>query len=254
MADNKYVAVGADLTDACKKTLADMGYAMFVMRPTALLDAPVAAHPDMLFAIFDCDFITSRAYYEQERALIDAITDAGKYNLIISNTTQRSPYPSDVAFNVLYINGCVIGNSAHVSADIIKCADERGMKKINVRQGYAACSTAKVTDRAIITADSGIAEAAREAGCDALLIAPGHIELSGYDYGFIGGASGLIGGKLCFCGDVRRHPNYGDISSFCAIHGVEVVSLSDENLRDCGGIIEIKQQNTSDRKGNRYEN
>jgi len=239
MSEKRYIAAGWDLSDVCKNTLENMGCGIFLMRPFPCLDAPTASHPDMLFSIVGRDFITSRSYYEQESETMDAIAVAGMYKLTISDTMQHSPYPHDIAFNALVINGCLIGNLTNISSEIIESADAQELKKINVRQGYAACSTAKVSRNAIITADAGIAEASREMGCDALLIKSGHIELCGYDYGFIGGASGLIGGKLCFCGDVTAHPNYNEMKRFCDSYDTEIVSLSNEKLRDCGGIIEI---------------
>lgn len=56
--------------------------------------------------------------------------------------------------------------------------------------------------------------------------------------GFIGGASGLINKNLlCFNGDIKTHPDYENINSFCKNVGVEVYSLNKGMLKDIGSII-----------------
>ena len=68
-------------------------------------------------------------------------------------------------------------------------------------------------------------------------ISPGSVLLDGYDYGFIGGASGFDGRSLYFCGDVDLHPDGCAIRSFCDDHGIGCVSLSPLPLHDVGGIF-----------------
>lgn len=231
------IIAGENFGDICRRTLEEIGYNVVKVRAFGLLDAPVSSHPDMLFSIVGTDFIISRKYYEFEKKTIDFIIQSGNVNLVVSDCVQRSPYPHDIAYNVLVIHNCVIGNLKYISRDVLKSAEFFGYKCINVKQGYAACSAAKVSSNAIITADISVAEAAEAAGCDVLVILPGFIKIDGYGYGFIGGASGLIDGKLCFCGEIQRHPDYKKIHDFCGKYGVEIISLSNEDLYDCGGII-----------------
>ena len=87
----------------------------------------------------------------------------------------------------------------------------------------------------IVTADSGIADAAKARGVSVLRIRPGFIELPGYDYGFIGGTAFLFGDTLCFAGDLSTHPDGGAIADFCKMNGVTAHSLVKEMpLRDLG--------------------
>ena len=101
-----------------------------------------------------------------------------------------------------------------------------------MNQGYAKCSTA-VCDRGIITADETIYSACCENGINALKITQGNVKLSGYEYGFIGGASGIIDGKLTFFGDIRKHPDYLKIKEFCDFDYIPDFALTDVGTIMC---------------------
>ncbi len=76
---------------------------------------------------------------------------------------------------------------------------------------------------------------------DILKITPGYVNLEGYEYGFLGGACGMIGkGKLAFTGSIQNHPDYSDMKSFCDQKKVELISLTDGPLLDIGGILPLK--------------
>ena len=65
--------------------------------------------------------------------------------------------------------------------------------------------------------------------------------LEGYPYGFIGGSCALFSpDTLAFFGDISKHPDYSNIRSFTKNHGVDIISLSNQELYDAGGIIAIK--------------
>ncbi|MCD8117342.1 MAG: hypothetical protein LUE21_09570 [Oscillospiraceae bacterium] len=73
---------------------------------------------------------------------------------------------------------------------------------------------------------------------DVLEITPGYIELSGYQYGFIGGASfRLDAHTIAFTGTLDRHPDKMRILSFLAKHSVKPVFLTDRPLFDVGGAV-----------------
>ena len=77
----------------------------------------------------------------------------------------------------------------------------------------------------------------RENGIRVTLISKGGISLPPYDYGFIGGASGVVGRKIYFFGDLNSHPDSAVIRKAIEEEGFIPVSLSDERLRDLGGMI-----------------
>ncbi len=112
---------------------------------------------------------------------------------------------------------------------------------IPVNQGYTKCSVCVVSENSIITSDDLIAARAADAGMDVLQIEPGHIELNGFEYGFIGGASFLIENKtIAFTGSLDQHPDKSAILSFLSKHNVEPVFLTDSMIFDIGGAIWLK--------------
>ena len=74
-------------------------------------------------------------------------------------------------------------------------------------------------------------------GIRVTLIENGDVLLPPYEYGFIGGASGVFGDTVYFLGDVTKHRSYEKIRKACEGEGKDVVSLSDEGLIDLGRII-----------------
>ena len=155
---------------------------------------------------------------------------------IINGEIGLNPeYPYDVTYNITLLGGFVFMNTATKQAGIFNNG-----KIINVRQGYTKCSICIVSENALITADTGIYKAARENNIDALLITAGHIELPGMNYGFIGGAAGLISpDTLAVNGDIATHPDSDKISRFCANHGVKTTPLKRGAIRDIGSILPV---------------
>ena len=136
-------------------------------------------------------------------------------------------------FNAAVIGEHLFGKLEYLSKSVLNL----GFKTVNVNQGYARCSTLSVNDRALITSDKGIAKVAKEQNLDALLITSGYVALDGYDYGFIGGASGCDNENVYFCGDLSTHPDAETIYDFCLFHGKSPISLSPSPLYDVGTIF-----------------
>ena len=108
---------------------------------------------------------------------------------------------------------------------------------MNVKQGYACCSIVPVDEDSIITADRGIARAAEAAGIRVLTVEAGHVELPGYDTGFLGGTSGRVGDEIIFNGDLSAHPDFEAIRDFIGSRGLKIKYFESYPLRDIGSII-----------------
>ena len=75
-----------------------------------------------------------------------------------------------------------------------------------------------------------------------LKIRPGYIDLPGFDYGFIGGASFKISDtKLAFTGRLDSHPDAELITEFASLHNVDIVYITDKPAFDIGGVIPITE-------------
>lgn len=153
---------------------------------------------------------------------------------------QESSYPNDAQLNISLCGKWAICRLDNVPDEIVKILTSK-FQIINCRQGYAKCSVCVVSDSAIITADRGIEAAVRrESELDVLLISPGFIELAGFDYGFIGGASFKISSdKLAFTGRLDGHKNKTEILDFLKKHNVEPVYLTERPVFDIGSAIPV---------------
>ena len=190
-------------------------------------------HADLQCLIIDdTAFVLSRC-----TALTEALRDT--YHVISCGDHFSGSYPNNVCLSAVKLKNQLICRIASLDDKIKAYCKTHGYELINVHQGYAKCSCATVSDRAVITADRGIAKVLKENEIDVLLIGEGNILLSGADCGFIGGASGYDreNHTLYFCGDITRHPDYLRMKDFCDRYGTAIVCLNEERLRDIGGII-----------------
>lgn len=205
----------------------------------ASLPAPVWGHSDLLIFRLDNYLITRSSYYRIARREIDYICQKAGLILSFSDSEAGDKYPDDCRLCAVVSGDKLIGSMKSTDGEILYLAKRLGYKLINVPQGYAKCSCAVLSDGALITADRGIAAVTLKSGIDTLLISEGEVDLPGYSYGFIGGACGLCGDKLYFCGDLKKHPDCAAIEEFAHKHNTECISLSNEKLYDVGSLIFI---------------
>jgi hypothetical protein len=141
--------------------------------------------------------------------------------------------------NALCLGKKIFARLESLSPAIKSAASTKGYELINVSQGYPACTTLKLNESTAITSDVGTARIMSENGISVTLIENGDITLPPYEYGFIGGASGVYKDTVFFLGDVTTHRDKDKILSAISCAGMKARSLSDEPLCDLGGIIFI---------------
>ena len=161
------------------------------------------------------------------------------YHVILTDEPILGKYPSNVRLNAAVIGKNVIAKTDSLDHQVKAYCEKHGYQLIQVNQGYTKCSCAIISDNAMITADNGIYNSMKETNIDILKIRQGRVVLEGADYGFIGGASGLDRDKrtLYFTGDITSHPDYPAIKAFCENHGTRIISLTDIELTDIGGMV-----------------
>ena len=189
----------------------------------------------MLMFIADKKIITHADYLEIAKEQFKAISNCG-YELIISNEEISSEYPRDILFNCIELGSFIFGKENNTSSHIIDYSKKCGKSFVNVKQGYAKCSVARLNDGAAITSDKALYKAMSANGIDVLLVSEGNIRLDGYDHGFIGGCTGAFLDKLYFMGNLELHPDAEIIKSFCHKYKTSPISLSDEKLFDGGSL------------------
>ena len=159
--------------------------------------------------------------------------------VIFSNSAPRGGYPDNAAFCAVATGKYLIHRLDITSHLILSKAKEMGFKLIDVRQGYAKCSCVAVDDNSIITADRGIATVlSKYDDIHVLLITPGYVELPGYKYGFMGGASGRVYDEIIFNGSLESHPDGEAIRKFIISRKLKVRDFPGLPLRDIGSIIQ----------------
>lgn len=189
------------------------GHEVKRVEPADNVDSAISCHPDILFC-----------------HLRDGVVFYGNPGLL------GNKYPADVLYNACSTGKYFIHNLKHTSPELLAAADELGLIKVHVPQGYARCSALPVDEDSIITYDRGIAASCSD--MDVLLINPGHIILPGYSAGFIGGTGGRIGNTIVFNGNLSAHPDFEIIKDFIESRGLECVWTTDIPLTDIGSIIE----------------
>lgn len=161
--------------------------------------------------------------------------------LIYCDKKAGKKYPENILLNFLFLNNTLYGKLSAIDKNLVDFCEENSIKTVNINQGYARCSTLVLNEKAVITSDLSIEKALKKDGVEVLLISSGNIILDGYDYGFIGGASGKIDeNTVVFLGNVTNHPDYRRIENFCKNHNISIkIICKDMPLTDIGGIVKI---------------
>jgi len=195
--------------------LKNLGYEISFVSATSHTYFPVNSHPD----IYLCKIGFRKVFY-------------GKPELLGFN------YPDNCIYNAVFMGKYFIHNLNYTAKELLLYARRAGKELINVSQGYTKCNMAVVSDNAAITSDEGIAKALEQTDIDLLVVTPGHVILKGFPSGFIGGASGKVGNKMIFHGDLSSHPDFNRIQGFVEKHHCKLVYFEQFELEDIGSIIE----------------
>jgi len=219
-------------------SLKSLGMDIILTEPHPSLPLPVSYHVDMqMVNISEGIFVYAPGVSENT---LEKLKNLG-FEMISSSLELKDSYPFDIAYNCAIVGKNAFLNPKYTDPIVLELLVKNNIKLNPVKQGYARCSTAVVSDEAIITADFMIHKKAVEAGLDALLISPQkNIILKGYDYGFIGGCSGLVSDKeIAFFGDLHTINAGDDVIRFCEKHGKKAISLAKGNLMDLGGLFPL---------------
>lgn len=158
--------------------------------------------------------------------------------ILPSHSSLSAKYPGDIRLNAFAFKKIFIHNLKHTDEVILDYYKNEGFDLVNIKQGYAKCSCL-VTEDFVITSDGGIYETLKDL-IPIYKIDQGQIELQNFNYGFIGGASGVLGKKIFFTGDFSHHSSHEEILKIINKYDYEIEILSDETIEDYGTIFFIK--------------
>lgn len=162
----------------------------------------------------------------------------GDKKIIPSHASLSAKYPSDIHLNAFAFKNIFIHNLKYTDQVILDYYKKSGYELVNIKQGYAKCSCL-VTEDIVITSDGGIYESLRDL-IPIYKIDHGQIKLQNFNYGFIGGASGVLGKKIFFTGNFSHHSSYEEILKIINKYDYEIEILSKDPIEDYGTIFFIK--------------
>ena len=210
------------------------GISVFPLTSYSKLDTPVSSHADMLFCILDKTIFCYEDYV-MDNGIFNLLNGSGYDVVFVSNVCKRE-YPYDISLNVLVIGKFLFCNVKYTAKEILEYAEKNGYSVINVRQGYAACSTLVIDDYNAITTDLSVYKALTKTGKNALLIDNSEIELKGYNCGFIGGSTCIIGNNICFFGDPSTLTDFEKIDVFIRNLNFNILPILQGGVCDFGGV------------------
>ena len=198
------------------------------------LPEPVSTHPDMQIHFIDNKTaVVAPEVFDYYNELIGDDVEVIKGNTELSGT-----YPLDCAYNVTRLGKFIIGNLSYMDTKIKQMYQDRGFEFIHINQGYSKCTVCVVDDNSVITEDEGVCRAITPHNISVFKINSGTVELDGFDYGFIGGASGFISEKvLAFCGNPSTESYFESMEEYIKSKSVDIIYLSSTKLKDYGSIL-----------------
>ena len=237
------VIIGEKYCNMLRNGVENWGINVLPMPDNPCIDARLSGHADLSVLHLGGNRLLLAPYLKGS-SFSQQLGNMG-FDLEFADIEQSALYPNDAQMNVCILGNKVIYNPQTGSDAIVKYLTiGNGAIQVSSRQGYSRCSVCVVNDNAIITADEGIYRSAEAHGIDVLKIQPGYIDLPGFDYGFIGGASFKISAtKLAFTGRLDSHPDAERITEFASLHNVDIVYITDKQAFDIGGAIPITEKN-----------
>lgn len=157
-------------------------------------------------------------------------------NFIESDSTLSSKYPNNISLNAYITDNYLVHNLKFTDKKILEYSKNK--KNINVNQGYTKCSILPLREKAIITNDAGIYNTLKSENFDILLLPFGDIELSGFNYGFIGGVGGMISNdSMAFFGSLDNYTFGNEVKNFLYKYDIKPIYLSNTKLIDRGSLL-----------------
>lgn len=157
-------------------------------------------------------------------------------NFIESDNVLSSKYPSNISLNAYITDNYLVHNLKFTDKKILDYCKNK--KNINVNQGYTKCSILPLREKAIITNDAGIYNTLKSEDFDILLLPFGDIELSGFNYGFIGGVGGMISSdSMAFFGSLDNYTFGNEVKKFLYKYDIKPIYLSNTKLIDRGSLL-----------------
>ena len=227
----KYVIVAENFPEKSLKILKEYGKIVRTKSNKNLMKG-LDTHPDILLhPLPSGELVVDMDNFEYYKKIFP------DKKILPSHSSLSKKYPKDVPLNAFTFKNYFIHNLKFTDKLLLDYYKNSGYEMINIKQGYGKCSSL-VTEDFIITSDGGINESLRDF-IPIYKIKHGEIRLQNFNYGFIGGASGVLGKKIFFTGDFSHHSSYEEILKIIKKYDYEIEILSKDPIEDFGSIYFI---------------
>ena len=226
-----YVLVAENFPEKAADKLKKYGQVVRTKANTSVLRG-LDTHPDILVhPLPSGDLVVDRDNLDYYKEIFK------DKKVLPSHSSLSAKYPSDIYLNTFAFKNIFIHNLKYTDQVILDYYKKSGYDLVNIKQGYAKCSCL-VTEDFVITSDGGIYETLKGL-IPIYKIDHGQIILQNFNYGFIGGATGVLGKKIFFTGDFSHHSSYEEILKIISNYDYELEILSKDPIEDYGSIYFI---------------
>lgn len=224
-------------------SLQRMGVEAVLVGACRWFSPPVACHADMqFFHLGGCSILHVRGASRQACGNLLKLGFRLREAADAPTFTSAGGYPREIALNAARVGDFLFCRQALASPTLLAWCQRKSIHIDSVRQGYAKCAVCVADSRSLITADTGIADAAEKSGFAVLRIRAGFVNLAGYDTGFFGGCCGKLAPDiLACCGDPTTHPDYPRMAAFLEARHIHLLPLCGGPLTDIGGILPLTE-------------
>lgn len=227
----KYVIVAENFPEEAAEKLKSYGKVVRTRANKNLLRG-LDTHPDILtHPLPSGGIVVDRDNFEYYKKIFP------DKKILPSHSILSKEYPKDVPQNAFTFKNYFIHNLKFTDKVLLDYYKNSGYEMIDIKQGYGKCSSL-VTEDFIITSDGGIYESLRDF-IPIYKIKHGEIRLQNFNYGFIGGATGVLGKKIFFTGDFSHHSSHEEILKIIKKYNYEIEILSKDQIEDFGSIYFI---------------
>ncbi len=200
------------------------------------LDEPVNDHPDMV--VHPIDYENILVYYKFEKYFKEKLSKFN-INIVPSKTELIKKYPNDILINISRVGDYYFHKESFIDENLNSILNKK-YKEIFVKQGYCKCSTMIIKEKTVITTDIGLYKKYESLGIKSYLLPQNHIDLPGYNTGFIGGTCGNIGkDELIFYGNLEKYKYFNELVEILKKENIKYYYPNNESFIDRGSIIGI---------------
>lgn len=232
----RHIIIGEKYRDLLEKPLSARGIIPLWMPDNPHVDRRLSGHADLSVNKFGKNSAVLSEYLRNSE-LLEQLYDL-KYECVFAKNAEKPEYPYDAGLNVSQIGTSLIYNRRTICEELNNVIEGSVSNRIDCRQGYTKCAVCIVNENSIITADKAIHAKATANGMESLLVSDGIVNLDGFDYGFIGGASFKLNQfQMAFTGTIDSSSEKNAIENFLSARGVEAVYLTGKKLFDIGSAI-----------------